>query len=452
MRSFMKRILSGIGAILHFIGGNVWLLVIFGPPVVLLTGRYELLMFLLLLIVFWELTRRVTGMVIRRGAVETWQMPEQHLTYTGYIYLLLALALCAISLNSGLNLLYLMTCLLPSLLVASMVVSSFVMSRLKGRWDLPGYIFAGQQFQADLLLKNRKRWIGSPGVTVETDPAGGNGELASAPAGYVPPGQTRLLKFGHTFPERGPDSLPALRGSTTFPFGLMQASATLAEKREVLVFPALGRINSDKLNPRGGAGDEEEQKLARKAPMGDFRSLRKYREGDSFSHIHWRTSARMGELYVKEFERPDRQHFLLLLDTYLPPTSSAEREERQRDRFEKAVSFVATLAEMFLKRGTFYAFASYCPHLVRLPWGAGPAHFYQLLELLARVQSSDTDSLRALAGAMGPRYLDRGVVYVVSLGSDPASASSRGLGLPADRMVLIDANSDEFDEVFTLDR
>ena len=91
MRRFLKKILAPIGQALHFIGSNIWLLAVLGPPIVLLTGRYELLVFIFLLILIWELTKRATGFFIRRSGGETWQVPDQHLTYAGYMYVLLAL-------------------------------------------------------------------------------------------------------------------------------------------------------------------------------------------------------------------------------------------------------------------------------------------------------------------------------------------------------------------------
>jgi len=453
MRRLLKKLLSPVGQALHFIGSNIWLLAVLGPPIVLLTGRYELLVFIFLLILIWELTKRFTGFLIRRSGSESWQVPDQHLTYAGYMYVLLALALCAISINTGLNLLYLVACLLPALLLSSMVISSFVMTRLRARWDLPDYIFADEEFEADLLVRNNKKWVASPAITVDISPLNqSDDDQPEISAGYLPPERTKPLPFRHAFPARGYDSIPALHACTTFPFGLMKASATVVEETEVLVFPALGRIRKSSLVQKGGPGGKHEQQISRRASIGDFRSLREYREDDSYSHIHWRTSARLGELYVKEFEHPQQEHYLLLLDAYLPEAESRKEEKQNRRRFEKAVSFTATLAKRFLDEGAFFAFASCCPDKVQLPWGAGPAHFFNLMELLALAKRSDRTSLQDLSRSLGPSYLGKGTIYTITLGAAEPTAGARELSTPPERTVSINTTSRAFDEIFTLER
>lgn len=453
MRRILKTIFSPVGQALHFIGSNIWLLAVLGPPVVLLTGRYELLVFIFLLILIWELTKRATGFVIRRSGTATWQVPDQHLTYAGYIYVLLALALSAISINTGLNLLYLIACLLPALLLSSMIVSSFVMTRIRGRWDLPDYIFADEEFDADLLLRNEKQWIASPAITVDLAPLNHSDDSQpEVSAGYLPAQQTKPLPFKHSFSERGQNSLSELSAHTTFPFGLMKASAAVVEDTEVLVFPRLGRIKDSSLFRKGGLGGEHEKNISQRASIGDFRALREYREDDSYSHIHWRTSARLGDLYVKEFEQPEQEHYLLLLDTYLPDVDYQRDQKRLKRRFERTISFTATLAKKFMDKGTYFAFASYCPELTKLPWGAGPAHFFNLMEALALADNSKTHTMQDLARSIGPSYLAKGVIYAITMGAAEPTAGSRALPTPPERTITINASSQAFDEIFTIER
>ena len=122
---------------------------------------------------------------------------------------------------------------------------------------------------------------------------------------YIPPQGRRLLAYRRTFRERGRQSLASPGVSTQFPFGLVETSLEAGPGREIVVLPRLGAINSEALVRTGGHGASWLRAVSRKSALGEFRSLRQYREGDSVYHIHWRTSARMRELYVKEFERVD---------------------------------------------------------------------------------------------------------------------------------------------------
>lgn len=67
-----------------------------------------------------------------------------------------------------------------------------------------------------------------------------------------------------------------------------------------------------------------------------FHTLREYVPGDDRRFIHWKTSARIGDLMVRQFVDTRRSHLVVLLDTR--PTSYASEDE-----FELAVSLAASL-------------------------------------------------------------------------------------------------------------
>jgi len=53
----------------------------------------------------------------------------------------------------------------------------------------------------------------------------------------------------------------------------------------------------------------ENNRYYQRASQGLTRNLRQYRQGDSTRLIHWKTSARLGELQIRELEvlREDRK-------------------------------------------------------------------------------------------------------------------------------------------------
>lgn len=63
----------------------------------------------------------------------------------------------------------------------------------------------------------------------------------------------------------------------------------------------------------------------RHAPHGDsVAGARHYQNGDPAKHIHWKKSAQLGELYVKQYEFPERDHIVILMDTALHALSGEE--------------------------------------------------------------------------------------------------------------------------------
>src|SRR5207245_10092424 len=61
------------------------------------------------------------------------------------------------------------------------------------------------------------------------------------------------------------------------------------------------------------------------AAQSDFHGLRAFRSGDSPHWIHWRTSARLGELMVREFEETPDDNLVIILDAWLPADLERER-------------------------------------------------------------------------------------------------------------------------------
>ncbi|WP_211373669.1 DUF58 domain-containing protein [Cellulomonas fimi] len=73
-----------------------------------------------------------------------------------------------------------------------------------------------------------------------------------------------------------------------------------------------------------------------------FHALRDYVAGDDRRHIHWRTSARLGELMVRQFEDTRRTHTALALSTR--PGDYADADE-----LELAISVTASIAVQALR-------------------------------------------------------------------------------------------------------
>src|SRR5262249_54217276 len=71
----------------------------------------------------------------------------------------------------------------------------------------------------------------------------------------------------------------------------------------------------------------------------DFHGLREFRSGDNPRAIHWRSTARRGELILREFQQNREPTFTFVLDLFLPKPLNADSIRR----VEFALSFVASL-------------------------------------------------------------------------------------------------------------
>ena len=150
-----------------------------------------------------------------------------------------------------------------------------------------------------------------------------------------------------------------------------------------------------------------------------FHALRDYVTGDSLRSIHWRTTARVGRLMVRQFEESRRSHLLLAL-------SLREADYADADEFEVAVSAVASMAVQAIREERQVSLVT-SRGRVRFATGAA------LLDHLAGVQASSRGgTLRDLATSAVTLVPNASMAAIVT-GSVPPPRELRAahLTLPA---------------------
>ena len=96
-------------------------------------------------------------------------------------------------------------------------------------------------------------------------------------------------------------------------FGLQRAEIPLAASWALLVHPRL--VELDRLFSEGGTYAQDGRRLLLRRPSGfDLHSVREYEQGESLRKVHWRSTAKRGELMVKELEDAPRDEVAILLD------------------------------------------------------------------------------------------------------------------------------------------
>lgn len=106
---------------------------------------------------------------------------------------------------------------------------------------------------------------------------------------------------------------------------------------------------------------------------GEYRGLRPYRPGDDPRDVHWRSSARLREPVVREYERDRSQALWICLELRAPAGDAAEA----------AVEIAASLAAAASRRGEAFGLAA---GDVRVSPGSGAGQLERVLDALARVR------------------------------------------------------------------
>ena len=231
--------------------------------------------------------------------------------------------------------------------------------------------------------------------------------------------RTARLEVPLSFPRRGVYELGPAEIRVSDPFGLLGFSRTFPERTEVVVYPKTHPLPGFPL--RGG--DMEAGSRGSRGQRGDeFASLREYRRGDDRRHIHWKSVARTGELFVKEFSLEAPRRHTVVLD--LRREGIRVNEDEVEDAVSAAASVLRHLAQERLPLRLLCANAA----VDATPFGDDAA-YRQAMRLLAQVRA---DGARALSEVVleGRGTLGEGVVIV---------SRTRDAGLPAAVRSLRDA-------------
>jgi uncharacterized protein (DUF58 family) len=141
---------------------------------------------------------------------------------------------------------------------------------------------------------------------------------------------------------RGRYAFDAVRLTIEDPFSLARVELVQGEPQALVVYPRL--VPLDRLFSEGGAHAQEGRRLLLQRPTGfELHSVRDYVHGDSLRKVHWRSTARRGQLMVKELEDAPRDEVAVLLD--------GDESAVVGDSFEVAVRVAGSILQAHHRRG-----------------------------------------------------------------------------------------------------
>jgi len=125
----------------------------------------------------------------------------------------------------------------------------------------------------------------------------------------------------------------------TDPFGLCELTRSFPTVDKLTVIPQVFTLPQVRLaGEYAGTGDSRARSVAVHGE--DDAATREYRHGDDLRRVHWRSTARVGELMVRREEQPWESRATVVLDT----RGYAHRGEGPTASFEWAVSAAASIA------------------------------------------------------------------------------------------------------------
>ncbi len=221
----------------------------------------------------------------------------------GIIFIVLTLVLGAGAVNTGNNLLYLITSLMLALMGLSGMASLLNLLGLSLDISPPPEIYARQKCLFSLCVKNKKMF---PSFLLQFSYDGGQAYL-----GYIPAKKQLTVPAWFIFSKRGWQKISEIKVSSRFPIGFFERGFIIKEKKQFLVYPKPIPCRYP-LTQENGAFQRDGQNILEKE--GDLRQLREFYPGDTLKDIHWPATARYGKFIVKEYAIETSKALILTID------------------------------------------------------------------------------------------------------------------------------------------
>jgi uncharacterized protein (DUF58 family) len=313
----------------------------------------------------------------------------------------------------------------------------------------PARVPRGADAEVLLEVTNSDQRTGGLWVLTEQLPA----ELGERPRFVVErlaAGVTAALRYRLHGTRRGRFPLGPLRLRLVDPFGLVLRTAAGTDTAALLVVPRVRPLTgTGGLAGVGGGGGEGARRSIAVHGEDDV-STREYRHGDDLRMVHWRATARTGELMVRLEERPWRSAATVLLDTRSaahlavgagPRTGPGPAGDPAAppDTLEWVVEAAASIGTHLLQRGSALRVVADTGDLNGL--GArGGLDAGELLDRLAELSPSRLTGLDLAVEALRRTAVDGPVVCLLGLvGPDDVAALVRARSGPGtDVAILVD--------------
>ncbi len=349
--------------------------------------------------------------------------------------ILIAAILLIAAFSTGLEFLFYLVYLAIIVIGGSYIVTRLGLSDLEAGYavsQLNGHV--GDKIRVTYTLRNTSRipkpWLevhnpttlpgGLPGRAIPLGPRAERSWLVRVP----------LVRRGHF-------RIEPLQIRTGDPFGFFEASASVGQGVAVVVYPRIEAIPLWRLPAAYIEGtNASPERTLQTTPLAT--TVRPWAPGDSFNRIHWRATARHGEIQVKEFELEQTADAWIILDL----ERAIQTGRGDESTVEAAVRVAASVADRAIRDNRAVGMTINAHRTTVLPADRGSRQHLKIMQLLAAVDGDGTSPLVETIVATAGR-LRRGMTAILVTPSTDATwirpiASLRTRGI-ATVVVAIDA-------------
>lgn len=257
------------------------------------------------------------------------QMLPQHLqrtrlTIAGWMLIIVSMGIGSAAYNTSSNILFMTLSLLLSSLILSGILSLINFRQLDWTLSAPGHLQVGEVGMAQVALENRKRRFPSMGLVFQVGSSAQAGAVRLYLKRAVPAGGRASLEWTFVPTQRGPCGVYLHGVESKFPFGFLLKGMGQTVEATILVWPA--RVDYT-FKPAAEGRRFQAGASKRMAGAGsDLLNLRTYVAGDAPRLIHWKATARMNKMMVRQLAQEGETGFHLRVDSAGFDWSAAQLE------------------------------------------------------------------------------------------------------------------------------
>jgi uncharacterized protein (DUF58 family) len=262
----------------------------------------------------------------------------------------------------------------------------------------------GDHLRVTYTLRNRGR-LPKPWLEID-HPSNLPVGLPARALGIRPRGErTWLTRVPLT--RRGHYRIAPLEIRTGDPFGLFEAAATIGTPATVVVYPRVETLPFWRLPLSSLEGTHaSRERIVQATPL--VTSVRPYVSGDAYNRIHWPTTVRQQELYVREFDLEQAADAWIFLDLQQGIHAGVGDDST----LEVGVRIAASIGAKALLEHRAVGLTATSRHPAILTADRGVRQQQKLMQELAAAQATGTEPLVEIL-SRGLHRLRRGMTAIV---------------------------------------
>lgn len=269
------------------------------------------------------------------------------LTLTGWMLVLVAMAMGTAAYNTSSNILFMTLSLLLSSLILSGILSTINFRKLDWAFRVPEHLRAGDVGMAEITLENKKSVFPTMNLCFRMESSDSPEPARLYQPHAVAAGRTMRVEWTFVPKRRGYCSVRLAGVESEFPFGFLLKRMGGSLEKKVLVWPPRADYE---FQPEGNGRRFLTGTPTRNAGIGsDLLNIRAYERGDPPRLVHWKASARVGRLMVRQLAQEGESGYRLVLD---PDAGLWDART-----FERLCSTALSLAEDLFYAGKLMAVA-----------------------------------------------------------------------------------------------